>query len=176
MAAANEALDGITTETVAAGSPVPPTVTRGFPNCPYSNSKTEQTMAVPPSPQPAPGSQRPMVVLDWTLWCARHLEPFRKDWPKGASIAMMALFDAAVKMPAIQAHASHDANKLTQALRRFAPLCCFVSPEILNEIYRKALGAPPHGLNRKPSGLGEGSPGGPEDGDTRHGDHGDSEA
>lgn len=30
----------------------------------------------------------PQVTLDWSLWCARHLEPYRAEWPKGAAVAM----------------------------------------------------------------------------------------
>jgi hypothetical protein len=76
-----------------------------------------------------------MVKLDWSLWCARHLEPYREQWPKGAPVAMMRLFDAAVKMPAVADAAGNDAANLTTALRRFRPLCCFVGQAVMDAIY-----------------------------------------
>lgn len=79
--------------------------------------------------------ERPMVTLDWSLWCARHLEPYRAQWPKGAAIAMMRLFDAAVAMPAVADAAGNDVARLTEALRRFAPVCCFVGKDAMDRIY-----------------------------------------
>ena len=76
-----------------------------------------------------------MVMLDWSLWCPRHLEPYHAQWPKGAAPAMMALFRAASAMPAVQDAARHDARKLTGALQQFAPLCCFVGAGVLEQIY-----------------------------------------
>lgn len=75
------------------------------------------------------------VQLTWDLWCPRHLEPYRAKWPAGAGVAMLRLFDAAVKMPAVADAAGGQAVNLTEALRRFAPLCCFISHEELQAIY-----------------------------------------
>jgi hypothetical protein len=79
------------------------------------------------------------VQLGWHLWCGRHLRPYKAGWPKGAGIAMLRLFDAAVKMPAIVAESGGDITRLTGALDRFAPLCCFVSRQALAEVYRQSL-------------------------------------
>jgi hypothetical protein len=79
----------------------------------------------------------PRVELSWNLWCARHLEPYRAQWPKGAAPAMLKLFEAAAAMPAVAAAAGGDANQLTEALQRFAPLCCFVLPGTMDRIYRE---------------------------------------
>ena len=96
---------------------------------------------LPAPPHAVPPEGQPQVQLDWSLWCARHLEPYRKQWPKGAPLAMMRLFEAAVRMPAVIAYCGGDgdqladANKLTAALRRFKPLCCFVVKEAMDRIY-----------------------------------------
>lgn len=88
--------------------------------------------------QPVPGPPVP-VQLSWSLWCPRHLAPYRAQWPKGAAEAMMRLFQAAVKMPAVGDAAGHDANRLTVALQRFAPLCCFIPHEELLAIYEETV-------------------------------------
>jgi hypothetical protein len=77
------------------------------------------------------------VVIDWSLWCSRHLEPYRAQWPKGAPLAMLRLFDAAVAMPAVVDACGGDAHLLTEALQRFKPLCCFVGQEALDAIYEE---------------------------------------
>lgn len=81
----------------------------------------------------------PLVQLDWSLWCARHLEPYRARWPEGAALAMLALFQAAAKMPAVVDAAGGQTGRLTQALQRFRPLCCFVGKAVLDEIYATTL-------------------------------------
>ena len=83
------------------------------------------------------------VMLDWTLWCPEHLEPYRAKWPSGAAIAMIKLFEAAAKMPAVVDAAKGDANFLTEALQRFKPLCCFISRTELRQIYKETLGKIP---------------------------------
>jgi len=87
--------------------------------------------------------ESPPVMLDWSLWCGRHLEPYRARWPEGAMVAMMRLFDAAVKMPAVAEAAGHKTENLTGALQRFAPLCCFISRDELEAIYAETVLLPP---------------------------------
>ena len=83
----------------------------------------------------APGASGP-IILDWSvMWCDRHLSPYRAQWPLGAPTAMLALFHAAVAMPAVQVEAKHDAANLQAALERFAPVCCFVGGDALEAIY-----------------------------------------
>lgn len=86
-----------------------------------------------------PAEGRPRVELDWSLWCPRHLEPYRENWPKGAPLAMLRLFEAAVALPAVADAAKGDAGNLGAALKRFAPLCCFVGKEKLGAIYAETL-------------------------------------
>lgn len=88
--------------------------------------------------EPAPEGQ-PRVELDWSLWCGRHLKPYRAQWPKGSAVAMMRLFQAAVAMPAVSDAARGDAANLTAALKRFAPLCCFIPKDKLDAIYAETL-------------------------------------
>lgn len=97
---------------------------------------------MPPVPEVRGAPGQPRVTLDWSLWCARHLEPYRARWPKGAPLAMVRLFEAAVAMPAVADAAGGDTANLTAALRRFAPLCCFVGKEKLDAIYQETLPKP----------------------------------
>lgn len=96
---------------------------------------------LPEPPSVFPPEGQPQVQLDWSLWCDRHLRPYRAGWPRGAPLAMCRLFEAAVKMPAVIAFCGGggdelaDANKLTEALQRFRPLCCFVGKDAMNRIY-----------------------------------------
>jgi hypothetical protein len=91
------------------------------------------------TPADDPGQDRPQVWLDWSLWCGRHLEPYRARWPQGAPLAMMRLFDAAVRMPAVIDAAGGRTENLTEALKRFAPLCCFISHDDLEKIYAETV-------------------------------------
>jgi hypothetical protein len=79
----------------------------------------------------------PPLDLSWkVMWCERHLEPYRADWPSGAGVAMIMLFSEAVKMPAIADASNNDARNLGRALERFSPICCFVSHEVIETIYK----------------------------------------
>lgn len=90
------------------------------------------------------------VRLDFTVhWCARHLEPFRSDWPGGAGVAMMRLFDAAVADERIVAAVPKAAGgkgrteALDGVLLEFSPLCCFLGDERMEPIYREVGKEPP---------------------------------
>jgi hypothetical protein len=74
-------------------------------------------------------TDNPGVTLDWDLWCSKHLEPLRAEWPKGAAMAMMGLFNAAVNNERIIKTADADARNLTSALILHAPICCLVGDE-----------------------------------------------
>jgi hypothetical protein len=97
-------------------------------------------------------NDKPQVELGWHLWCGRHLNPYRAQWPKGAGLAMLKLFDAAAKMPAVADWCKGDTNQLTAALNRFAPLCCFVPPGTMDQIYRETAPGwvPPGGPGSPP--------------------------
>ena len=100
---------------------------------------------LPEPPQVQPPEGQPRVRLDWSLWCARHLEPYRARWPRGAPLAMARLFEAACAMPAVIAWCGGggdqlaDAGKLTEALQRFRPLCCLVGKDAMDRIYAETL-------------------------------------
>lgn len=83
-----------------------------------------------------------------THWCPRHLEPFRKRWPQGWPLAMLALFDEAVRNDEIMAACGHDPEKgtladtrmLDRVMREYAPLCCFLGDDITAKWTRLSLG------------------------------------
>jgi hypothetical protein len=52
---------------------------------------------------------------------------------------MIRLFETAVAMPAVVDAAGGDTANLTEALRRFRPLCCFVGKDALDRIYAETL-------------------------------------
>lgn len=94
---------------------------------------------MPDPPAVAGPGGAPQVELTWDLWCARHLEPYRAGWPRGAALAMVRMFEAAAAMPAVADAAHADAAQLTKALRRFRPLCCFIPRDKLEAIYAETL-------------------------------------
>lgn len=91
-------------------------------------------------------TEQPLVMFDWaTMFCPRHGEPFRPTWPAGAATALTTMFQKAALMPAVMDASGRDpvtgladANGLSAALKRFAPLCCFVSREDLAAVYAAA--------------------------------------
>lgn len=89
---------------------------------------------------------KPRVELDFTVhWCPRHLEPFRAQWPLGAGVAMLRLFEAAVADERIiaaapqRADGTAAADALDPVLREFSPLCCFLGDEATDRIVEQAL-------------------------------------
>lgn len=95
-------------------------------------------------------ADKPGVELDFNVhWCARHLEPFRADWPGGAGVAMVRLAEAAFADERIVAAAPKDADGLAKAeglnavLREHSPLCCFIGEERLAVIYAEVGKEPP---------------------------------
>ena len=80
------------------------------------------------------------VALDFTTtWCDRHLRPYKREWPRGAALAMAKLFDVAVRMQPVIDAAHGDAYQLQAALERFSPLCCFIPRHELDAIYQQTL-------------------------------------
>jgi len=100
-------------------------------------------------------SDRPRIELDFqTAWCPLHLEPFRDDWPAGAAVGMLRLFDAAVRDPRVTQHAGGDADNLNSTLGEFTPLCCFIDAGELSLVYAEAGVDPTAGLERRRHGHG----------------------
>jgi hypothetical protein len=88
-------------------------------------------------PTPPPG--QPSVMLDFVdVWCPRHAEPFRAEWPSGVPVAMVEIITVAAAQPAVVQWARGDAHELEAALRRFSPLCCFLTHRQRQAIYAKA--------------------------------------
>lgn len=97
-------------------------------------------------------TDKPNVNLDFSVhWCDRHLEPFREDWPSGAGVAMLRLFDAVVQDERIAAAAPKNAKgepkteSLNAVLLEHSPLCCFIGDERMKAIYEETGKEPPGG-------------------------------
>lgn len=81
----------------------------------------------------------PKVALSWDMWCNRHLQPLKAHWPKGAGLAMLGLFNAAVRDPAVMEASHGHVAELPLVLSSYKPLCCLVGDETVAEIVRLAL-------------------------------------
>ncbi len=99
----------------------------------------------------------PPVALDFTThWCPRHLLPLKKRWPKGAMLAMLGLFNAAVAHPdVIRACGGDftggvlaDTRMLAGVLREFSPLCCLVGDVQVVIVIGEALEGRVYGMPR----------------------------
>jgi hypothetical protein len=91
----------------------------------------------------------PGPMLDFKRdWCARHLEPYRGERPKGAPIAMVLLFDAFAQDERVHRMAGFDpevegsvadSTRLPALVAECSPLCCFLGDEIVEEIRVEAF-------------------------------------
>jgi hypothetical protein len=72
-----------------------------------------------------------------TLWCPKHLEPFREHWPLGYLPASMCLFQQVMDDPETGKAIQFDAEKLDGYLAEFGPFCCKYE-SILPELYEFA--------------------------------------
>lgn len=77
--------------------------------------------------------------------CARHREPLRAEWPRGAVRLMVALFQAFATDPRIiaaapkDAEGQADAEAIPRLILEFGPLCCFVGDEAMERLIAEAL-------------------------------------
>jgi hypothetical protein len=76
----------------------------------------------------------PLVTMDWDMWCEPHLRFLKDKWPKGAGLAMMALFQAGAENEEIAKYCDGDVGKLTQALKHYSPVCCFLGEEVMTKL------------------------------------------
>lgn len=79
------------------------------------------------------------IELDWSLWCPRHLEPLRKDWPRGCAIAMVTLFKMASEDERVVAACNGDSNNLQGVLKIISPVCCYLPTGMAEDIVTLAL-------------------------------------
>lgn len=78
-----------------------------------------------------------MIKIDPRVhWCARHLEPFRAEWPRGYLVASSALVQEAARREDVLSACGYDGSAgsanfglLDRVLREFGPLCCLVGDE-----------------------------------------------
>ena len=83
--------------------------------------------------------ETPMVELDWSNWCPRHLAPLRPNWPAGAGLAMLGMFNAAVSDKRIQAACDGDVKNLANVMRIIRPVCCYLGEGMADRIIAEAL-------------------------------------
>lgn len=76
-----------------------------------------------------------------TVWCPRHLEPYRDQWPLGAPTATLRVLLAAYEMDKVLAEIGpdHEPPYVLNALVKFSPLCCFIASSELKMIYRDTV-------------------------------------
>jgi len=88
------------------------------------------------------------INLDFnTNWCARHLEPFRENWPHGVATAMMLLLhlfvrdERTLKMAGYAPESDKNANPehLQALVIECSPLCCFIGDEKMEQVASEAL-------------------------------------
>ncbi len=80
-------------------------------------------------------TEPPQVTLDWdVMFCARHREPLRAEWPKHAGLAIVGMFNAATADERVVSEAGGDTKELTSVLGRHRPVCCFLGDEIATEV------------------------------------------
>lgn len=93
-------------------------------------------------------TDQPKIQLDFTKdFCARHLEPFREEWPKGAAYVMMMTFDRFMADERVRAMAPKgpdglaegDDDTILMLMGELRPLCCFIPEEEMQEIIAEAL-------------------------------------
>lgn len=81
------------------------------------------------------------------IFCARHLEPLRADWPSGYAGLMMVLFQHAVRDEEIlracgwspETGGQADITRLSAAIREFGPICCRIPEDEMEEWTTLAL-------------------------------------
>jgi hypothetical protein len=86
----------------------------------------------------------PRIELGTHHW---HLVPFRDDWPGGWGVALVKLFDAAVKDSRLADQEFSDTVPvevaITSAIAKVRPLCCFVGDDVMRVIYKEVGKLPP---------------------------------
>lgn len=98
----------------------------------------------------ADDKQQPIEMTPENTWCARHLEPFRAQWPKGYLLAMPLMFSAFSMLDDVMAYCDpndgsgmSDTRRLQAALAEFGPICCRLDPLLLAEIVEGSLSDDP---------------------------------
>lgn len=80
-------------------------------------------------------------------FCAKHLEPFREEWPRGFGMLCMEILEAVMEHPRFMAHFSRrpdgklqfEDEVATRALEAECPLCCLVGDEVMASITSMVL-------------------------------------
>lgn len=80
---------------------------------------------------------KPGIMIDRVqmVFCARHLEPYRRHWPAGYAPALMCLvYQALNHDEEIIAATGGEIERVNAVLQEYGPLCCRNSEEMLAEI------------------------------------------
>ena len=92
----------------------------------------------------------PIELTPENSWCPRHLEHFRKGWPKGYVIAQTMLFTAFCGLPDVLRYCGlgDDGNiaqtrRLQAAIGEFGPMCCAVDAGLLLRIINTSRAGDP---------------------------------
>lgn len=102
----------------------------------------------------------PPIELDHTLWCPRHLEPLRAEWPKGFGMALIAMFHHAVQSDKIHKGSKGQTELIQVALKVNAPVCCnILGDKLSRKIIREALKGKAHGVPKPKDGKRPGTQG-----------------
>lgn len=95
-------------------------------------------------------SETPPIIMSYHLWCPRHLEPLRAEWPKGYPIAMIGLFQEVSADPRTWEGAEKDdSGKVPMAviqrvMNEVKPVCCWLPDGIAEAIIASALRGEPY--------------------------------
>ena|ERR1700738_2583116 len=85
----------------------------------------------------------PQVTLDFgVMFCPHHLEPFRAEWPRFSTFALLGMFNAAVRDERIIKESGGDTKELTSIFGRHRPICCYLNethPGVAEEVVNLAL-------------------------------------
>jgi hypothetical protein len=81
-----------------------------------------------------------------SVWCTAHKNVIFVDPARRFDLASVRLFDFAVRDERVKIACGYnpmtggraDPAKLTEVLKAFSPLCCFIPGEQLNRVYREA--------------------------------------
>lgn len=68
-------------------------------------------------------------------WCPWHLEPFRARWPEGFATAMVEMAKLVFADDRVVRMSDGHAERLDAVVAECSPLCCFLGPARLRQIY-----------------------------------------
>lgn len=92
-----------------------------------------------------PDSGGPYITVDHTVFCPRHFEPFRANWPTGAHQAVAGIVNAVMHHPEVISTHGGDVALLSTTLNNLKPLCCLVGEPTTRLVVGMALSGSTYG-------------------------------